>query len=61
MYIYIYNIYIYILFLRFTIRFYQTVDLMRTSNTVQKSRYHHEEGGTVPETSKRKILLSVKM
>ena len=45
--------------LRFTIRFYGTVDLMRTSNTAQKDWCHQEEeGGTVPGTSYCTIFLS---
>ena len=47
--------------LRFTIQYYRTVDLMRTSNTAQKNRCHQEEGRTVPETSYGTILLSAEM
>ena len=37
--------------LRFTIRYYRTVDLMRISNIAQNNRSHQEEGRTIPETS----------
>ena len=47
--------------LRFTIRSYRTVDLMRTSNTAQKNRCHQEERTTVPETSYGTILLLAEM
>ena len=36
--------------LRFTIPYYRTVDLMRTSNTAQKNRCHQEQGRTIPKT-----------
>ena len=46
--------------LRFTIRSYRTVDLMRTSNTAQKNRCRQEDR-TVPETSYGTVLLAAKM
>ena len=52
---------IFVKVLHFTIQYYRTVDLMRTSNTAQKNRCHQEEGRTVPETSYGTILLSAEM
>ena len=47
--------------LRFTIQYYRTVNLMRTSNTAHKDQCHQEEGRTVPETSYGAILVSAEM
>ena len=47
--------------LRFTIQYYKTVDLMRTSNTGQKNRCRQEEGRTVLEKSYDTILLSAEI
>ena len=48
--------------LRFTIQYYRTVNLMRTSNTAHKDQCHQEEGRTVPETSyDGAILVSAEM
>ena len=47
--------------LRFTIRSYRTVNLMKISKTAQKNQCRQEEGRTVPEASYGTILLSAKM
>ena len=45
---------------RFTILFYRTVNLMRTSNNLQKNRHHQEKGKNVQQTAYGTIFLSRK-